>query len=181
MPKDVTYTQKRLLILGAVFLLPILASAQEGKRLLNSQGRMVNIIFALCHKEDSGVCEKHLGIMKEDSFATEERLNNRLVASTQGSYTRAYSRYFEKVFEIPDADFESLSKVEKAKVAQDEQVYIIEIKQNGQTKKFELVNPKKKNVSRHLVNQFKKVESLALAIRKAQNAYERKAIILNNQ
>lgn len=159
--------------------LPLFASAQEGRRrLLNGPSRVVELDFILCNV-DSSRCDRHSAIMNEDSFITEEHLDKRLIATTRGSYQKAYTKYFEKVYEIPTSDLELLSKAEKTKVS-DEQMYTIEVRENGQVRKYDIVFPKKKNTSHKLITQFNKIEALAQAIRKVQNAYDRKAIILNN-
>ena len=159
---------------------PFIVSAQEDTRTIyRTQGRVINLSFSFCHK-DTMQCEKHSASMHPDSFSSEARLDNKLVASIQGSYNQAYSKYFEKVYEIPDADFDLLCRAEKQKVPKD-QIYVIEIRTNGSLKRYEVVSPQRKDVPHRLLNQFKKVEALAQAIRKAQNAYDRNAAILNNQ
>ncbi len=181
MTKNTTYIIKFLLALLPL-LFPVLLKAQEGSRTIyKTQGRVISLSFSYCHKDsNNNNCEKHMAIMRPDSFLSEERIGNRLVASISGNYAQAYSKYFDKVYEIPDSDFDQLCRAEKQKVPKD-QIYIIEIKINGQVKRYEIVSPKRKDVPRRLLNQFKKVEALVEAIRTTQNAYERKAIILNNQ
>ena len=169
----------KIFLVWLPMLLPVLAWAQEGNRTIyRAQGRVVILSFNFNHK-DSNIIEKHSAFMRPDSFASEERLDNRMVASICGNYAQAYSKFFERVYEIPDSDFDQMARSEKQKIPGDI-VYDIEIKTNGQTKHYEIPGSKKKDLPRRLLTQYKKVEELANAVRKEQNAYEKKQIILNN-
>jgi hypothetical protein len=176
---NLLFTIKSMLILS-MLVLPVLCSAQEGrKKIFGPQGKLVGLYFTICHK-DSNRCDRHSALMTADSFATEERMDKRLIASIQGGLNKAYSPYFEKVYNIPESDFELLSKAHKRKKAGIEQIYTIDLRVNGVVKKYELSRPKWNSASRNLLNQFNKIAALAADIRKEQNAYDKKQLILNN-